>query len=129
MAIRPEIWHEKLHDKWTPGEAGAQEKLKAFLSNGLNGYSEGRNRPDKQHTSMLSPHIRFGEISIREVAKSIENVNTEDAEIFYKELVWREFSYHLLYHFLIWWIQIFKRNSIILNGLIIKIILRVGKKA
>ena len=99
VAIRPEIWHEKLHDKWTPGEAGAQEKLKAFLSNGLNGYSEGRNRPDKQHTSMLSPHIRFGEISIREVAKSIENVNTEDAEIFYKELVWREFSYHLLYHF------------------------------
>ena len=99
VAIKTEKWHEKLHEKWAPGEAGAQEKLKVFLSNGLNGYSEGRNRPDKQHTSMLSPHIRFGEISIREVAKSIENVNTEDAEIFYKELVWREFSYHLLYHF------------------------------
>ncbi len=97
--IKTEKWHEKLHDKWVPGEAGAQEKLKVFLSNGLNGYSEGRNRPDKQYTSMLSPHIRFGEISIREVAKSIENINTEDAEIFYKELVWREFSYHLLYHF------------------------------
>jgi deoxyribodipyrimidine photo-lyase len=99
VAIRTEKWHEKLLDKWSPGEAGAQEKLKVFLSNGLNGYSEGRNRPDKQHTSMLSPHIRFGEISIREIAKSIENINTEDAEIFYKELVWREFSYHLLYHF------------------------------
>ena len=99
VAIRTEKWHEKLLDKWSPGEAGAQEKLKAFLSNGLKGYSEGRNRPDKQHTSMLSPHIRFGEISIREIAKSIENINTEDAEIFYKELVWREFSYHLLYHF------------------------------
>jgi deoxyribodipyrimidine photo-lyase len=97
--IKTEKWHEKLLDKWAPGEAGAQEKLKVFLSNGLNGYSEGRNRPDKQHTSMLSPHIRFGEISIREIAKSIENINTEDAEIFYKELVWREFSYHLLYHF------------------------------
>ena len=97
--IKTEKWHEKLLDKWAPGEAGAQEKLKVFLSNGLNGYSEGRNRPDKQHTSMLSPHIRFGEISIREIAKSIVNINTEDAEIFYKELVWREFSYHLLYHF------------------------------
>jgi deoxyribodipyrimidine photo-lyase len=97
--IKTEKWHEKLCNKWAPGEAGAQEKLKVFLSNGLNGYSEGRNRPDKQHTSMLSPHIRFGEISIREIAKSIENINTEDAEIFYKELVWREFSYHLLYHF------------------------------
>ena len=99
VATKTEKWHEKLLDKWSPGEAGAQKKLKVFLSNGLNGYSEGRNRPDKQHTSMLSPHIRFGEISIREIAKSLENVNTEDAEIFYKELVWREFSYHLLYHF------------------------------
>ena len=99
VTLRTENWHEKLLGKWSPGEAGAQEKLKVFLSNGLNGYSEGRNRPDKQHTSMLSPHIRFGEISIREIAKSVENVNTEDAEIFYKELVWREFSYHLLYHF------------------------------
>jgi deoxyribodipyrimidine photo-lyase len=99
VSLKTEKWHEKLQDKWSPGEVGAQEKLKVFLSNGLNGYSEGRNRPDKQHTSMLSPHIRFGEISIREIAKSIENVNTEDAEIFYKELVWREFSYHLLYHF------------------------------
>ena len=99
VAIKAEKWHEKLLDQWSPGEAGAQEKLKLFLSHGLNGYIEGRNRPDKQHTSMLSPHIRFGEISIREVAKSLENINTEDAEIFYKELVWREFSYHLLYHF------------------------------
>ena len=99
VSLKTEKWHEKLHDKWSPGEAGAQEKLKVFLSNGLNGYSEGRNRPDKQHTSMLSPHIRSREISLREIAKSIENVNTEDAEIFYKELVWREFSYHLLYHF------------------------------
>ena len=98
-AIRPEKWHQKLLNNWAPGEAGAKEKLKLFLSNGLNGYAEGRNRPDKQHTSMLSPHIRFGEISIREIAKSVENKNTEDAEIFYKELVWREFSYHLLYHF------------------------------
>ena len=98
-AIRTEKWHKKLHDNWAPGETGAREKLKVFLSKGLNGYSEGRNRPDKQHTSMLSPHIRFGEISIREIAKSLENKNTEDAEIFYKELVWREFSYHLLYHF------------------------------
>ncbi len=97
--IKTEKWHQKLLSEWTPGEAGAQKKLKVFLSDGLNGYSEGRNRPDKQHTSMLSAHIRFGEISIREIAKSVEKIKTEDAEVFYKELVWREFSYHLLYHF------------------------------
>jgi deoxyribodipyrimidine photo-lyase len=48
---------------------------------------------------MLSPHIRFGEISVRAIVKAIEQDITEDAEIFYKELVWREFSYHLLFHF------------------------------
>ena len=52
-----------------------------------------------QKTSMLSPHIRFGEISVRKIAESIQDDNSQDSEIFYKELVWREFSYHLLFHF------------------------------
>ncbi|MEL0280834.1 MAG: FAD-binding domain-containing protein, partial [Gammaproteobacteria bacterium] len=45
------------------------------------------------------PHIRFGEISIRQIAQSIQDNDNQDSEIFYKELVWREFSYHLLFHF------------------------------
>ncbi len=94
-----ERWHEKLFKHWAPGEAGAQKRLKMFLLDGLNGYSEGRNRPDQKHTSMLSPHIRFGEISIRQIVNSLGEINTVDQETFYKELVWREFSYHLLFHF------------------------------
>ena len=94
-----ENWHNKFTDEWQPGESGAVKKLNLFIKDGLNGYSEGRNRPDKRHTSMLSPHIRFGEISIRVIAKTLENNNSADAEIFYRELVWREFSYHLLFHF------------------------------
>ena len=94
-----ESWHTKLYESWKPGEQGAREKLDIFINSGLNGYSEGRNRPDLPKTSMLSPHIRFGEISIRQIAQSIQDNNNEDSEIFYKELVWREFSYHLLFHF------------------------------
>lgn len=94
-----ESWHRKLYESWKPGEQGAREKLDIFINSGLNGYSEGRNRPDLPKTSMLSPHIRFGEISIRQIAQSIQDNNNEDSEIFYKELVWREFSYHLLFHF------------------------------
>ncbi len=94
-----ETWHQKLNKIWQPGEVGASKKLHSFLSDGLKGYSEDRNRPDLPKTSMLSPHIRFGEISIRKVAESIQDDNSHDSEIFYKELVWREFSYHLLYHF------------------------------
>jgi len=94
-----ESWHRKLHESWKPGEQGAREKLDLFINSGLNGYSEGRNRPDLPKTSMLSPHIRFGEISIRQIAQSVQDNDNQDSEIFYKELVWREFSYHLLFHF------------------------------
>ena len=94
-----ESWHRKLDQSWKPGEQGAREKLNIFINSGLNGYSEGRNRPDLPKTSMLSPHIRFGEISIRQIAQSVQDNDNQDSEIFYKELVWREFSYHLLFHF------------------------------
>ena len=98
-AVPEENWHQKLDSIWEPGEKGANTRLDAFLSSGLQGYAEDRNRPDLPKTSMLSPHIRFGEISIRQIAESIQDDNSHDSEIFYKELVWREFSYHLLFHF------------------------------
>ena len=99
VILLEESWHSKFTDEWQPGESGAAKKLDSFIKDGLNGYSEGRNRPDKRHTSMLSPHIRFGEISVRSIATALENIDCADAEIFYKELIWREFSYHLLFHF------------------------------
>lgn len=92
-------WYKKLYESWTPGEDGAHDRLSVFLESGLQNYSEGRNRPDLPHTSMLSPHLRFGEISPRQIVKSLGQINTINHETFYKELVWREFSYHLLYHF------------------------------
>ena len=63
--VPEENWHQKLDGIWEPGEKGATTRLDAFLSSGLQGYAEDRNRPDLPKTSMLSPHIRFGEISIR----------------------------------------------------------------
>ncbi|MGL4438803.1 MAG: cryptochrome/photolyase family protein, partial [Bosea sp. (in: a-proteobacteria)] len=73
---------------------------------GLDGYGEGRNRPDLPSTSKLSPHLRFGEISIRQCWHSAQQAHASgttgasdaDLEVFLKELVWREFSYHLLHH-------------------------------
>ena len=84
-----ENWHQKLDGTWEPGEKGANTRLDTFLSSGLQGYAEDRNRPDLPKTSMLSPHIRFGEISIRQIAESVQDDNSYDSEIFYKELVWR----------------------------------------
>ncbi|RAI44601.1 cryptochrome/photolyase family protein [Rhodoplanes roseus] len=89
---------------WTRGEAAAQEKLAAFLDRALAGYASDRDRPDRIGTSRLSPHLRFGEISPFQVfhaalvAREAGRATAQDVDKFIAELVWREFSYHLLAH-------------------------------
>lgn len=102
---RPD-WAGGLREAWTPGEASAAERLGDFLSGPLDGYGEGRNRPDHVSTSRLSPHLRFGEIGPRQIwhatRSAIESgqasAGASDAEKFLSEIGWREFSYHLLFH-------------------------------
>ncbi|CAF2084484.1 unnamed protein product [Rotaria magnacalcarata] len=61
---------------------------------------EGRDFPDKQNVSNLSPHLHFGEISPRQIIYNIQSkVSDKNVEHFLRELIWREFSYYLLYHF------------------------------
>jgi deoxyribodipyrimidine photo-lyase len=100
---RPD-WAADWRQIWAPGEAGAEARLRAFLKSALGDYSAGRNRPDRQSTSRLSPHLHFGEISPRRcwhaIAVAAARVPSLDAsaETFLKELAWREFSAHLLFH-------------------------------
>jgi deoxyribodipyrimidine photo-lyase len=91
---------------WTRGEDGARERLYAFLDSGAEGYAAGRDRPDQEHVSRLSPHLRFGEISPRQVwhamraaAERKRPPGARDREKFIAELYWREFCHHLLHHF------------------------------
>lgn len=85
------------------GEKEAHRKLKTFLSKGLKGYKVGRDFPAKPHTSQLSAHLRFGEISPHYVWSKIEDAEglapDSDLECFQKELIWREFAYYQLFHF------------------------------
>ncbi|MGE0653417.1 MAG: deoxyribodipyrimidine photo-lyase [Alphaproteobacteria bacterium] len=97
-------WSGGLADAWSPGEEGANRRLDAFLEDALADYSGARDRPGRVGTSRLSPHLRFGEISPRTVWHRIRfaarDVGHEAmAEAFLREIVWREFSYHLLHHF------------------------------
>jgi deoxyribodipyrimidine photo-lyase len=98
-------WAGAFHDLWQPGESGAQIKLRSFLDSNLHGYAISRDIPAKNTTSKLSPHLHFGEISpwqiYRELtqAKLASNADLPAIERFLAELGWREFSYHLLYHF------------------------------
>jgi deoxyribodipyrimidine photo-lyase len=88
---------------WTPGEEGARQRLAAFIVEGLTHYAEGRDFPGRTVTSRLSPHLHFGEVSPaqcwRAVQAAANGKNDAAAEKFLKELLWREFSYHLLHHF------------------------------
>jgi deoxyribodipyrimidine photo-lyase len=96
-------WAGGLRESWKPGEASAQAQLKAFLANGVTGYSGDRDRPDRDGTSRLSPHLRFGEISPRQIWHAAKFAAAEhprlssDIDKFLSELGWREFCRHLLY--------------------------------
>ena len=98
-------WAGVMRETWSPGEATALASLDKFLETGLRGYHDNRNRPDLTGTSRLSPHLRFGELSPATCwhrAKSAaggDKASAKGLETYLKELVWREFSYHLLYHF------------------------------
>lgn len=96
-------WAEGLRATWTPGEAAAQARLADFLDGDIAGYASGRDRPDRDRTSRLSPHLRFGEISPRQVwhaarfAADNQPALAGDIEKFLSELGWREFCRHLLH--------------------------------
>ncbi len=105
LPSRPD-WAGGLRAAWEPGEAGAEARLSAFLDEAMTGYSEKRDRPDQTGTSRLSPYLHFGEISPHRCWQAVENrlAAADDARAapggrsFLRELVWREFSYHLLFH-------------------------------
>jgi deoxyribodipyrimidine photo-lyase len=96
-------WAKGFAPIWSPGEAGAKDRLETFFENGARHYADGRNRPDKPYTSGLSPHLHFGEISPRQIWFATEHVRADigekNADKFLSEVGWREFSFNLLYHF------------------------------
>lgn len=59
-------------------------------------YEETRNFPAQDTTSKLGPHLRFGTVSVR---KMIKKATSEKNEIFWQELIWREFFTQILWHF------------------------------
>ncbi|MEX2200217.1 MAG: deoxyribodipyrimidine photo-lyase [Dongiaceae bacterium] len=97
-------WTRGLRDAWQPGECGAKERLNAFIDDTLADYRTGRDRPDFVGTSRLSPHLHFGEIGPRQIWHAItthaaaSDGTDSAAESFLRELGWREFTHHLLYH-------------------------------
>ena len=104
LPTRPN-WATGFGPVWQPGEAGAKARLLRFLDDGLQRYADGRDRPDQENTSQLSPHLHWGEISPHQVWQATRQAMTHgagrldrDGEKFLKEVLWREFAYHLVHH-------------------------------
>ena len=95
-------WPKKLLSYWTPGEKNALINFNNFKNNIVENYDEGRDRPDKDYTSKLSPYLHFGEISPERIFEEIQKkktLNIKSKNKFLAEIGWREFSYNLLFYY------------------------------
>jgi len=84
-----------------PGEAAAQARLDRFIDAGIGEYQAHRDFPGIDGTSGLSEYLTLGEISPRRcwhAGMRAREAGAAGAETFLKELAWREFATHLMYH-------------------------------
>ncbi len=99
LRCRNPDWAEGFGNLWQPGERGARDRLDAFLRSGLKRYDRNRDRPDRAATSRLSAHLHFGEIGPRQVVADLDRQPSGPGrDAFLRELGWREFCHHLLFH-------------------------------
>lgn len=92
-------WATGLRETWEVGENCAHERLGQFLDTAAASYKQDRDLPGLDGTSMLSPHLHFGEISPRQIWHAVDaREPNEGSETFLKEVGWREFCHQLLFH-------------------------------
>ena len=113
-------WTAGFAEVWQPGEREAHDRLEAFLKGPLQAYASDRDRMDVEGSSRLSPHLRWGELTARQVWQAVEGTLAEagldleaavsspswdeeqapglrrSAGAFLRQLGWREFGHHLL---------------------------------
>ncbi len=99
-------WGNAVLSGWSPGESGAARELEVFLESAVDSYPQSRDIPGLRGVSRLSPHLHHGEVSprsvvaaVREVEKSGNASERKGAEVFLRQIIWREFASHLLFHF------------------------------
>ncbi|NEX45525.1 cryptochrome/photolyase family protein [Pseudotabrizicola algicola] len=83
------------------GEAKALDRLDRFIDRCVDAYADARDLPAVDGTSGLSENLTYGEIGPRTIWSAgwrALHGGAKGAETFLKELVWREFAYHLMHH-------------------------------
>ena len=93
LPTRPD-WAGGFVEEWTPGEAGAAERLDAFAAIASR-YEAQRNLPSTEGTSRLSPHLHFGEISPATIWHRIADAGGS-VETYLGELGWRDYAQNVI---------------------------------
>lgn len=110
LELQPVIdWASGFRETFSPGEEGAHKRFAQFLNDGIAQYSRGRDLPSQDGVSMMSPHLHFGEISARQIWHGVKAHRVKphrvkpaqgaDPDTYLKEIGWREFAHHILFHF------------------------------
>ncbi len=99
LPTRPD-WAGGLRAAWEPGERAARRRLEHFATEVLADYHE-RDVPAQGATSLLSPRLRFGELSPVQLWHRVHGDLTAAARRnvskFLSEVGWREFDWSILY--------------------------------
>ncbi|MBT8447070.1 MAG: DNA photolyase family protein, partial [Gammaproteobacteria bacterium] len=106
MLLPRHRWADSLAGHWQCGEAAALAAAEAFIAEPIAAYGKQRDFPARPGTSRLSPHLHFGEISprqlwhiVRQEAGPALASDHPASGPWLRQLVWREFAYHLIYHY------------------------------
>lgn len=99
LGLEPSIdWAAGFRENWDMTVSGALKRLKEFSGEPLGGYLKQRDLPFTRGTSRLSPCLHFGQISVRRIWHVLRKQG-RDSGGYLRQLGWRDFAHHLLYHF------------------------------
>ncbi len=87
-------WAGGFRAEWSPGEAGAEDRLQDFAQHAKS-YADTRNLPSREGTSRLSPHLHFGEISPAAVWHAVV-AQGGSVGTFLGELGWRDYAQNVI---------------------------------
>jgi deoxyribodipyrimidine photo-lyase len=92
-------WDREIRAFWQPGEQQAHLLLANFIGQKQKHYAVARDIPSVDGTSRLSAYLRHGEISPRQIWHAVTEAGDPSGRDYLREIVWREFAYHVLFHF------------------------------
>lgn len=101
LGLLPAIdWDGGMVEFWNPTRSGGEYRLSKMRDGGAERYNDVRDFPDEDGTSLLSPYLHWGQLSVLEVHGCLKRLNSgvvDDGLV--RQLYWRDFAHHLIYHF------------------------------